>query len=77
MSETKKQTALTTPILFIVFKRLDTTQLVFDAIRKAQPTKLYIAADGPRNTEEKTKTDALLILIRVSLGYISLSIHCQ
>jgi len=37
-----------TPVLFLIFNRLDTTQHVFQAIRKAQPPRLYIAADGPR-----------------------------
>ena len=35
-------------VLFLVFNRPDTTQQVFDAIRVAQPPRLYIAADGPR-----------------------------
>lgn len=50
---------LTTPILFLVFNRLETTKQVFQEIRKAKPTKLYIAADGPRKKEEKRKTDAV------------------
>ncbi len=37
-----------TPILFIIFNRPETTQQVFTSIRNAQPTQLYIAADGPR-----------------------------
>ena len=37
-----------TPVLLIVFNRPDTTQKVFDAIKKASPKKLYIAADAPR-----------------------------
>ena len=37
-----------TPILFVVFNRPDTTQAVFEAIRKISPKKLYISADGPR-----------------------------
>ena len=37
-----------TPILFLVFNRPDTTQIVFQAIRKIKPTKLYVACDGPR-----------------------------
>ena len=41
---------LHTPILFIVFNRMDTAQKVFNAIRNAQPIKLYIACDGPRTT---------------------------
>ena len=43
------------PILFIVFKRLDTTKRVFEQIRKVKPLKLYIASDGPRNESEKAK----------------------
>jgi hypothetical protein len=39
---------LKTPILFLVFNRLDTTKLVFEKIRLAKPERLYIAADGPR-----------------------------
>ena len=39
------------PILFLVFNRPDLTQRVFNAIRKAQPSKLYIAADGPRKNK--------------------------
>lgn len=36
------------PVLFIIFKREDTTRRVFERIREAQPPRLYIAADGPR-----------------------------
>lgn len=46
---------LLTPVLFIVFNRLDTTRRVFEAIRHAQPSRLYIAADGPR--EDKLGED--------------------
>lgn len=42
-----------TPILFTIFNRPDTTTLVFQQIRKAQPQKLYIAADGPRSEQEE------------------------
>ncbi|HET9058240.1 MAG TPA: hypothetical protein VFN30_15455 [Chitinophagaceae bacterium] len=37
------------PILFIIFNRPDTTAKVFEAIRLAKPSRLYIAADAPRN----------------------------
>ena len=40
--------ALATPVLFLIFNRQDTTKQVFSAIRRAQPSRLYIAADGPR-----------------------------
>jgi hypothetical protein len=35
-------------VLFVIFNRPDTTRLVFEQIRIAQPGRLYIAADGPR-----------------------------
>ena len=35
-------------VLFLIFNRPDTTRQVFEAIRIAQPPRLYIAADGPR-----------------------------
>ena len=40
---------LTTPVLFLIFNRPETTEQVFSAIKKARPTRLYIAADGPRS----------------------------
>ncbi len=40
--------ALATPVLLMVFSRPDTTRRVFDTIRRARPTRLYVAADGPR-----------------------------
>jgi len=57
MSYSKKN-QLKTPVLFIVFNKPDTTLKVFEAIRKVQPKKLYIAADGPRENKdgEKEKT---------------------
>ena len=36
------------PVLFLVFNRPESTRQVFEAIRAARPTKLYISADGPR-----------------------------
>lgn len=37
-----------TPILFLIFNRPDTTQRVFDVLRRQQPKRLYVAGDGPR-----------------------------
>lgn len=47
------------PILFLIFKREDTTKRVFERIREARPPKLYIAADGPRINipDEKVKCE--------------------
>ena len=50
---------LNTPVLFLTFNRLDTTEQVFEAIRRARPPRLYLASDGPRDSrpgeEEKVK----------------------
>ena len=52
--------SLETAVLFLVFNRLETTKQVFEAIRVAKPTRLYVAADGARETklkeEEKVKS---------------------
>jgi hypothetical protein len=37
-----------TPVAFIIFKRPHTTEKVFTEIRRAQPKKLFVIADGPR-----------------------------
>jgi hypothetical protein len=39
---------LKTAVLFVIFNRPNTTKQVFEAIRKAKPPRLYVAADGPR-----------------------------
>ncbi|MEN3015363.1 MAG: hypothetical protein ABDH21_04845 [bacterium] len=43
------------PVLFLVFKRPDTTKQVFEMIRQARPPRLYIGADGPRDWVEGEK----------------------
>lgn len=45
-------------IAFIIFNRPEYTQKVFDEIRKARPKKLFIIADGPRNSQEAFLCDA-------------------
>ncbi|TCC97561.1 nucleotide-diphospho-sugar transferase [Pedobacter hiemivivus] len=42
-------------VLFLVFNRADTTSKVFQAIKEAEPKRLYVAADGPRNVDEFQK----------------------
>lgn len=41
-----------TPVTFIIFKRPETTQKVFDAIREAKPKKLFVIADGARTNRD-------------------------
>ena len=64
MAETTKfipPQKLDTAVLFLVFSRLGPTEQVFEAIRKAQPPRLYIASDGARNNAdgEAEKVDAV------------------
>ena len=40
------------PILFLVFNRPETTAIVFNVIREAKPSRLYVASDGPREDRE-------------------------
>ena len=59
---------LATPILLIIFNRPDTTEKVFNAIKKIKPKKLFVSADGPRENKpgEKEKCqDARKIIDRV------------
>ncbi|MBE9166073.1 glycosyltransferase family 2 protein [Pleurocapsales cyanobacterium LEGE 06147] len=37
-----------TPVALVIFNRPDTTEKVFEAIRRAKPPKLFVIADGPR-----------------------------
>lgn len=39
---------LNTPVALIIFKRPDTTEKVFQAIRSVKPSMLMVIADGPR-----------------------------
>jgi len=44
-----------TPVLFLIFNRLETTQEVFARIKRIKPAQLFIAADGPRVNKEGEK----------------------
>ncbi|MBC8435307.1 nucleotide-diphospho-sugar transferase, partial [archaeon] len=55
----KNKFELTTPVLYLVFNRPGYVKKTFPEIRKAKPMQLFIGADGPRNSEEKKKTDAV------------------
>lgn len=37
-----------TPVALLIFRRPETTEKVFEAIRQAKPPKLLVVADGPR-----------------------------
>lgn len=46
---------ITTPVVLIIFNRPDTTKKVFEEIRKAEPKRLFVIADGPRQNVERDK----------------------
>jgi hypothetical protein len=41
---------LQTPVAFLIFNRPDTTARVFSEIAKAKPSRLFVIADGPRQS---------------------------
>lgn len=51
MTSDASHAPFTTPVLLLIFCRPETTRQVFDAIRKVRPKKLYIAADGARDSK--------------------------
>lgn len=50
-----KYTKITTPVVLFIFNRPDTTKRVFEEIRKAEPERLFVIADGPRQNVERDK----------------------
>jgi hypothetical protein len=55
-----------TPVLLIAFRRPETTARVFEAIRRARPQRLYVAANAPRpgNVEEAERCAAVRKLVQ-------------
>ncbi len=53
-----------TPVVFLVFNRPRQTQLVFNTIKKAQPKRLFIVADGPRHDDDKIKCDQVRNIVQ-------------
>tara|TARA_X000000950_G_scaffold45778_1_gene52125 strand:- start:14644 stop:15573 length:930 start_codon:yes stop_codon:yes gene_type:complete len=56
---------LTTPILFLTYKRIDTSLRVFESIKKAKPKKLYFVSNAPSsdNSEELIKISKVRSLV--------------
>jgi hypothetical protein len=44
-----------TPVLFIVFNRIENAQIVFNEIKIQKPAQLYVFADGPRADHPEDK----------------------
>ena len=53
--------SFTTPVLFLIFNRPDTTKQVFSSIQKARPPRLYVAADGPQSENPSEATSFELV----------------
>jgi tetratricopeptide (TPR) repeat protein len=77
---------LRTPVVFIIFNRPDTTEKVFEEIRKAKPPKLLVVADGPRSgklgeTEKCKATRAIIQRVdwdcEVLTNYSDLNLGCK
>jgi hypothetical protein len=49
------------PVLLIVFNRPDTTKVVFEAIRRAHPKKIYISADAARSGNVEDEKNCNLV----------------
>lgn len=52
-----------TPVIFIIYNRPDLTQKVLESISEYQPDKLYVVADGPKNTADNELCQYTRVLI--------------
>ena len=61
----------TAPVLLIIFNRPDTTRRVLQAIRRASPTRLFVAADGPRagNPADRELCSRTLDVVREGISW--------
>lgn len=44
-------------IVFFIYNRPETTEIVFSKIREYQPNKIYIFSDGPKNEDDKLNVE--------------------
>ena len=52
------------PVIFLIYRRPDLTKEALQAIRVARPGRLYVVADGPRDGDERLKTEAARQVVR-------------
>jgi hypothetical protein len=60
-----REAPIRTPVAMLIFNRPDLTAQVFQAIRAARPPRLLVVADGPRNEDERARTEAARAVIDV------------
>lgn len=53
------------PVLLIAFNRPAQTTRVFEQIKKAKPTQLFVAVDGPRNTQEAKTVEQVKAIFNI------------
>lgn len=53
-------------VLLMTYKRYGTTRIVFDAIRKAKPKKIYIASNGPICPDDVSETKQIQKIRRLT-----------
>jgi hypothetical protein len=60
-----------TPVLLIVFNRPEQTRRVLDRIASIQPSRLFIAADGPRpgNNNDAERCSRVQELVKRSINW--------
>lgn len=75
-----------TPVAFLIFNRPSTTAKVFESIRKVEPPKLLVVADGPRNdrADEAEKCSAARAIIdrvdwkcEILTNYSNVNLGCK
>ena len=58
-----------TPVVFMVFNRPEKTRIVFNEIKRVQPERFFIIADGPRNEGDKPKCQAVREIIDAGIDW--------
>ena len=72
------------PVALLAYNRPDLTTRVFGAIREAQPPRLLVVADGPRDGADAEKCDATRAILEridwpcdVSRNYSESNLGCR
>jgi len=60
---------LNTAVLFITYKRLDTTIQVFETIRKVKPPRLYISSNYGNDEEENKRVQKVRIYLKENIDW--------
>lgn len=58
-----------TPIVLIVYKRLEATKRVFREIKSVKPQKLYLVADGPKTYEENDSSNLVRTYLEENIDW--------